>query len=274
MNRVIKSLIVVFFVFCSSCKENVVKVKSEQDANRILLSLREGRIDATKQLEGAEWLIKVPQGQFTEALRVLESRRILEKVNLVKSTDKSTDFFASKEQRQKEYLQSISQEIGVSLNMFPGVLDSRIHIYRDVENENDKFNRSGASVVLLVEPEASIDQESIKLLVSKASGILAESVVVVVKQVDKRNDLSKVEESKASIEILEVRNDSVKKETALSDAQDETGILARYFIEYQKLAKKGLIVFACLVLVSLFIFYIRSWYRRKKEYQVLKTLGA
>ena len=166
----------------SACREDVVRVPSETEANRILLNLREEGIDAIKLLEAGSWVISVPNSSFTDALNILEKKRLYARYDKASQEKAESDIFASRGQKENQALEKISLELAATILMFPGVVDAKVHIFKRVEDNSEQSKcRDSASVLLIVSEISSIDQDQIKLLVSKGSGIDLESVAVIVK---------------------------------------------------------------------------------------------
>lgn len=270
-----KYLFLFIFVLLNACNESVVKVKTEQEANRILLHLRENKIDAKKQLEAAEWIIKVPHTHFTDSLRVLESKRLLEKVVDTQAEDRGVELFATKDQRAKEYLRAISKELATTLGMFPGVVDARIHIYKNPDAAKVSTGSSGtASVVLLADDTYAIEQEAIKLLIAQASGIEKDAVAVIIHSAktiaDEQGTIKKFHnqnQEEATPFISEEKLDSV--------ITDKTSAFSLYYellnalLPWSKKVLIGIIVFT--VVISAFR-AIKAYLRKRTESQILNSI--
>jgi len=173
------SFILFAIIFLGGCKENLLRLKSETEANKILLSLRESGVNASKVLEAAEWVIRVDESQFTDALGVLDRKRLYGRVASGERKAES-DLFATHAQKTSEMLERISESLSESILMIPGVIDARVHIYKE---EYDSIlnisHKQSASVVLVSEERDAINHEQIKVIVSKGAGVPLEFVAVV-----------------------------------------------------------------------------------------------
>jgi type III secretory pathway lipoprotein EscJ len=178
----LKIFSIIILIFLSSCREDLLSVASEVEANRILLSLRENEVDADKLFTKGSWVVKVESKNFTRSLDILEKKRIYYRTIFEASKESNEDIFSSREQKKARELEKISKELASTLLMFPSVIDAKVHLYRKQKDELESANvTESASVVLITDKEKQIDHENVKIIVSKGTGISPDSVYVIEK---------------------------------------------------------------------------------------------
>jgi type III secretory pathway lipoprotein EscJ len=179
MVRVLLFLIV--SVCLVGCREELVHVASELEANKVMLGLRTEGIDARKVYQAKEWVIDVPKSRLTDALRILENKRVFREESDPDANKKSSDLFSSRQEKEARANMVIASSLSSTLRVLPEVLDARVHIY---QNKSEPFTGGSvkdrtASVLLVVSQNSAIPVEQIKELVSQGGGLHASKVSVV-----------------------------------------------------------------------------------------------
>lgn len=176
------SLYIVMMVLMSGCgREEVIHLQSELEANRVLLGLRSEGIEARKVFTSKEWVIDVPDAYITQALRVLEDKRIFRDAPESAASASGADMFASRHDKEVRANNMVSASLANTLRVLPQVLDARVHIFQRGE---DVFTfgivpERTASVLLILRAKETLDEERVKDLVSQGAGLKRESVSVV-----------------------------------------------------------------------------------------------
>ncbi len=189
-------LLLMVAVLCSGCREELIHVSSELEANKVMLGLRTEGIDARKIYLSKEWVIDVPRSRFTDALRILESKRVLKESSGSESIGNGSDLFSSRQEKEARANKLIASNLSATLRVLPEVLDARVHIYQNtsepysLEQSKDRT----ASVLLVVQSASSLEVEQVKELVSQGGGVPPSKVSVVVVSDDHPDISGKKEE--------------------------------------------------------------------------------
>jgi len=169
----------------SACDESIVHNLSEYQANRIRVALSRSGIEAQKKREGAAWRIDVPSDVATDALSTMDYQRLTPERSASSLPDSTGSLMESREERSFNLERRISLELAQTLERMPGVLEARVHLYRQIPRSpfsSESLTHSSASVLLLSDMTSQADSERVKMIVSGASGIGAESISVVVSE--------------------------------------------------------------------------------------------
>lgn len=172
-------LFVVFFL--SACRENLIHVSSELEANKVMLGLRVEGIDARKFLVAKEWVVDVPQAKLTDALKILDEKRVLRDVSESELEKNGSDIFSSRQEKEARVSKVVAANLSGTLRLLPEVIDARVHIFHSV---TDAFAPSGAkdrtaSVLLIARDTERVNLDDVKELVSQGGGVALSRVSVV-----------------------------------------------------------------------------------------------
>lgn len=215
-----KILSILLFLLCS-CRDELLNVTSEIEANRILLSLRENEVDAKKTFIKGVWQINVESNHFTRALKILENKRLYYRSVVENKNDNQEDLFSTRSQKNARATEKVSRELAATLLMFPAVIDAKVHIFKKDSLDNDfPLSMESASVVLITELKNQIDHDHIKTIVSKGTGVPKESVYVV----EKVASSNEKENSDSENELVEASNLNAKDASFLSKMPQESKI--------------------------------------------------
>lgn len=175
--------LLIILCLLSSCRENLVAYNSESEANKVLLELKEQNIDVKKINDANTWLLKVKSEDYLKSLSILEKKRLY--VEPITKEPSSGSLFATRNDKNTANIDKISKELSLSIGLFPGVVESRVHIFKD-DQSSLSYTKSeeSASVIVISDRGVLLDKEQIKLLVAKGAGIPADSVVVVQQEVE------------------------------------------------------------------------------------------
>jgi len=179
MRRIILPIMVLIYLV--GCREEIVHLSSELEANRVMLGLRLEGIDARKTFIGKEWIIDVPKSDLTDALRVLDDKRIFREHPSEIEHSGSSDMFASRQDKDSRANKTIEISLSNTLRILPKVLDARVHIFQQASDlfTLDSEKQRSASVLIVTRDKLSIDIGQVKELVSQGAGLKEESVSVV-----------------------------------------------------------------------------------------------
>lgn len=167
------------------CREQIVHNLSESEANRLLTRLHDSSIDAAKEHQtDGKWLISVDSTQSLEAIKFLDSARLLR--DPAPSIEARSSMIASREEQRIRSENVLSQSIQDTLMSIDGVLEAHVHLNLPPSDPLFGYKLNGtsgsASVLLVVEENLRVAKEDIMGLVAGASGILAKDVTVLVSE--------------------------------------------------------------------------------------------
>lgn len=218
MRRIIMPIMVL--ISLAACREEIVHLSSELEANRVMLGLRLEGIDARKTFLAKEWIIDVPKSDLTDALRVLDNKRIFrDQPSEIEQTGGS-DMFASRQDKDSKANKIIEVSLSSTLRILPKVLDARVHIFQHTPDlfSLDSGKERSASVLIVTRDKMSIDVAQVKELVSQGAGLKEKSVSVVLVEnsptnetsLVKTNYKSKIDDSENSEDVNELEESSKK----------------------------------------------------------------
>jgi type III secretory pathway lipoprotein EscJ len=184
MSPHIRQLIICTLLLLSGCNEILFHDLTEHEAHKALALLHQVGIPGEKELQhDSRWSISVPDQQRMKAIEILTQYRVIrEKKNVAQAQG---SLMPSKEEQRRVAQETLSTKLEETLQGLPGVIDVRVHIY---EQEQDVFSpklsaQKSASVMMVVEYLASIEEVSVKAVISGATGISRDNVAVVVSRV-------------------------------------------------------------------------------------------
>ncbi len=172
-----RALLICLLLLLCSCTERIVSSVNELKANKIIIALHKYGIKAEKVKDGTNWAIEVPKAKSTRALEILALSRFL---NSEPEPETSSGFVQTKKELNHFLERKLARSIEQTLIRMPHVMEARVHINNYSKSEfGKKQEKQTASVLVVVDEEDSIKEENIKNIVSGASGLSREGVMVV-----------------------------------------------------------------------------------------------
>ena len=170
-------LLLFFLLILTSCKEKIVSNLDEVKTNQILISLAKYGVKANKVKEGSAWGVEVEKNDSTVALEVLSLGRFLSAKEV---EEPSSSFVKSKVELDHFLERKLSRSLEETLQKLPFVLEARVHISspEHLEFSKDKVEKT-ASVLIVLEHGHNLDNQKVQKLVSGASGLNEQNVLVV-----------------------------------------------------------------------------------------------
>jgi len=168
-----------------SCgKEVVLSNLDEYQANKAVVILHKHGIKAEKVNKNGVFEVAVAKRNLAYALEVVTSKNsgFQPQVQLKKSQT------ASEEEKNFYFERMLARELEVTLEKIPDVVLARVHLYlpkypglslKKLETEHSK-----ASVLIMALDPKSIDQSSLKKVVSGASGVKEENIIIQIMRAD------------------------------------------------------------------------------------------
>jgi type III secretion system YscJ/HrcJ family lipoprotein len=180
------------FLFSLSCRTELYRDLSEEDANRVLEELARERIPARKVKTDARrgtWGIEVPEDSASRAVTVLSSRDVVRpRGEGLSSLVRGGSILPSFEEQRIRYYVALSMELERTLEALAGVQRARVHLALPGSQAQflsgpDKFVPTRASVMLKVrEKEFDLQAPEIQALVAGALVDMPRAEVAVVIQ--------------------------------------------------------------------------------------------
>ena len=169
--------LLILLLFCSACNEKIVSEISESKTNQILIALSRYGVEARKVRDGNAWSIEVAKNDSPKALEILSLGRFLA---IEPPAEESSGFVQSKAELERSLERKLSRSLEETLGRLPRVLEARVHLSSAEGSEfaKDKAEKT-ASVLMVVEPGHSLSSAKVQKIVSGASGLKTESVLVV-----------------------------------------------------------------------------------------------
>jgi type III secretion system YscJ/HrcJ family lipoprotein len=189
-------LIILFGLLIQGCSHDEVIVEglAQNDANEILLALRENAISAEKKVQSdrrsSSYSIVVKKDEVKTSLKILLEKRLpkTSRAGLKEIYDMGkSGLIPSKSDEEARLTLALQGEIESLIKLMPQVLDARVVLSLDHENYGQKKSDRSASVALLVKNGAHNNDPSldeIKELVASAVGNMnMNSVYVTIKEI-------------------------------------------------------------------------------------------
>lgn len=178
-----KRLLSIALLVLVGCREEIVHNLSEHEANRLRAALHVEGIESEKvrQPDG-NWALAVDENETLLSLQLLESRRLLR--GRSDGEAPQSHLFMSRREREVLQLKDMALQIEETLTSVPGVLEARVHLYRE---ERDVFQRAqhnppiSASVFVLIAPDKLLVVDEVRDLVSGATGSTRDRVSVMLR---------------------------------------------------------------------------------------------
>lgn len=221
MQKVIFLVVVILFLCC--CKRELIQNIDEARAHRVITELYALDMEAqkVKQADGA-WTIRVEERDLTRAIAVLSNRKLMPEAM---TEEIKPGLMDSKEEHQYAYQRKLSLSLEKTLETFPHILRARVHIHlppaidtimafsqSELREGKEPASAPGsASVLLLSDEKVEVTQEQVAAIISGASGISPESVVVI---------FERIPALKSELIVLEKSNDAAVKEITAIEKGD------------------------------------------------------
>ena len=179
---VYRLLLLAILLLATACREPLMHNLKEVEANTIVMHLHAAGVTAQKESQpDGKWSIVVAQTDVVRAMQTLNERRLLRKAP--PNNNKSSSMLASREEQKLQFERTLSSEMEYTLTTMPGVLDARVHLNlpeRDplLGEVLDTQSSASASVLLVHEDGAKVDELDVRRLVSGASGIPVDKIAV------------------------------------------------------------------------------------------------
>jgi len=168
--------LVIFVIFLTSCREEILHDLSEAQANQAWLTLANRQIDVQKKRGISGWQIAVSTSSAVKALQMLEELKLPHGLWREKDLEAGS-IIPSKEERQLTRERQLARSIEGSLLSLPGIDDAHVHL---VLPNGDSASKSTASVLVISSRSGSIQPQQLRDLVAGATSIQKESVAVAV----------------------------------------------------------------------------------------------
>lgn len=175
-----------------SCRTQLYRELSEEDANRVLEELARERIPARKVVTDGRrgtFAVEVPDGAASRALSLLGARDVVRpRREGLSSLTRGSSILPSAEEQRIRYYVALSAELERTLEALSGVQRARVHLalpgsQAPFPGAADKFVPTRASVMLKVrEKEFDLQAEEIQSLVAGALVDMPRAEVAVVVQ--------------------------------------------------------------------------------------------
>jgi len=183
--KIVTSTLLLVLLLFTGCKEQIVHDVNELEANRILTSLHEAKIDGRKvrQADGT-WAISVSSSDSLPAIRHLNESRIIR--DTAAGLNTRSGIIGSREDQRFRFERALSREIESTLSSIDGVLESRVHL--NIPPVDPLFGRrlndasGSASVLVVANKSSAVSREEVVALVAGASGISADVISVLISQ--------------------------------------------------------------------------------------------
>lgn len=175
----------------TGCEESVLHDLTELEVNKMVTHLHVAGINASKEKQpDGRWSLTVSNSDVPTAMQEIEKNRLAPRRGTEK---KEGGLGSSRDEQRYAYERGVSTNLELTLERIPGVLESRVHL--SLPSTDPIFgtrlpsSTSGASVLLITEPNTEINQVEIAKLISGASGIAEAQVSVLVTVSEKPVDV-------------------------------------------------------------------------------------
>lgn len=170
---------VVFFL--AGCDEQILHDLDELRANQVQIALSRADIESEKTRQGKLWNISVESARSADALLVIERSRILRRT--LERSSGTSGLLQTSDEKSRGYEREAATRTEETLERIPGVLEARVHIYRDGVGRKVISQPAGtdtASVLLVTENGAPLNLLEIRSFVGGATGVKSENISIMV----------------------------------------------------------------------------------------------
>ncbi len=201
-------LLLFFANFACQKYEEIIGGLTQREANIILVALKQNNIDAKKiahkELKTSSFAIEVTKEDITEALKIIVDNQLPQDLRLSFKdvySSANNSLIPSKLDEEARFLMAQQGEIESLLKVLPAVMDAKVVLSVDNQEEFFKANKNKtASVILVLKPNSVIDleQDEVKKIVSASiANLNQENISVVIKPALALNFLNKQEKKQA-----------------------------------------------------------------------------
>ncbi len=250
----------------SACREEIIHLSNETEANQVLLVLREGSIEATKKLSAKEWVIEVPKSDLTRALRIMTDSKIPKKLKQKNTEEANQSIFSSKQDKDSARDRELATELSTILGEIPGIIEAKVSIFNaalDPLSLSSKPERS-ASIMIISGNKLELDKNSIIDLVAKGAGVSNNKISFISSALANSKITEKSEEITLEKAADENTSPVIAKTESVPEVSDNTKISTPIALNSENKRLKILnflssqkyilsIVFAFITILALFI---------------------
>ena len=193
-------LLLPLLVLFTACSHTIETGLSEREAQEIVVTLREGGIDAfaepdsTGKKENSAWQVKIRGGgeKTVAAWKVLREHGLPhEKVEGLEDVFKNAGMIPTATEDKARMVVGLAGELTRTLRSLPGVVDARVHVVlpdnSTLIDEKDKAATTASVLVRYRGDRPPLTDEEIRGLVAKGvEGLAAENVDVVQKRTNEK----------------------------------------------------------------------------------------
>lgn len=190
------ALLLPVVLLVASCSHTIETGLSQRDAQEIVVTLREGGIDAfteadsTGKKENATWQVRIRGGgdKTVTAWKVLREHGLPhETVNGLEDVFKNSGMIPTATEEKARMVVGLAGELTRTLRSLPGVVDARVHVVlpdnSTLIDEKDKAATTASVLVRYGGDRPPLTDDEIRGLVAKGvEGLAAENVDVVQKR--------------------------------------------------------------------------------------------
>ena len=171
------ALMAATLVGCGDSKESLVQVRTEKEANEILVALSGFDLSKKQEKSGRDvtWQLSVPHRDFDRAVAALVAKNLPrnEYGGFQRMID-SSGLIPTKTDERAKLLFARAQELEKTLELMDGVLNARVHI---AVPEKDRYMASVAATTAPKE-ETEEDSEEVAAAASPAADVASASVML------------------------------------------------------------------------------------------------
>ncbi len=193
-------LLVPFILLLAACSHTIETGLSEREAQEIVVTLREGGIDAfaepdsSAKKDSALWQVRIRGGgeKTVTAWKLLREHGLPhEKVEGLDEVFKNSGMIPTAAEEKARMVVGLAGELTRTLRSLPGVVDARVHVVLPDNNtlidEKDKAATTASVLVRYRGDRPPLTDDEIRGLVAKGvEGLAAENVDVVQKKSNER----------------------------------------------------------------------------------------
>lgn len=176
-------VIVVTCLLLAACNDEVYRNLNARDANEMVAVLRRHDIAASRESDGTNFKVSVPQGQLGKAVDVLTRSGLpREQYRSIGEIFPGDGLIVSPFEQRARLIFAVSQELTKTIKSIAGITSARVHVVMpETESRAAGPGRSSASVVVMHRPRVDTSELStkIRLIVANAVPELAERDVSV-----------------------------------------------------------------------------------------------
>ncbi len=175
--------LVVTCLLLAACNDEVYRNLNARDANEMVAVLRRHDITASRESDGTNFKVSVPQGQLGKAVDILTRSGLpREQYRSIGEIFPGDGLIVSPFEQRARLIFAVSQELTKTIKSIAGITSARVHVVMpETESRAAGPGRSSASVVVMHRPRVDTSELStkIRLIVANAVPELSERDVSV-----------------------------------------------------------------------------------------------